>query len=314
MKRASRSVASILGVALIMCVATGGASAVTATVVRPGSLHGWIPFDGVGPNGRWVTGPGTAPLGRGSAQLKASTSDALEYDYTSPTHDLSTFVATYQGFGSSPAVFGILTDANVGPGNFQDLFLVPSGAPGWHPYDATSATTWTWDCDGDGTFEGGPGSIADFGTACDPTAKVAAVALIANGADTYVDDVVLGPSGSTKTYNMEPPVVSVLDKKKLEGDVGKTTMSFKVKLSGRNDDPIHVNFATANGTAVAGRDYVARRGTLKIPAGAPYGIIKIAIIGDTKNEPNQRFKLKLSAPKNAMFGRRVAIGTIIDDD
>jgi Calx-beta domain len=309
MKRSLAPAVALLMVSVVVSVS----SAASNTVVRPGALHGWIPFD-PGSNGRWVTGPGTVPLGSGSAHLKDSTLDVLEYDYSTPSADLATFVATFEARGSAPPMFGILTDADVGAGNYQDLFLEQAGSAGWNLYDATAATGWTWDCNGDGSLEGGPGSIADFGSDCNGSAKVAAIALISNGADTWVDDVALGATGSTTTYDMEPPVVSAHDKSKTEGDSGKSTMSFKVTLSGLNDDPVYVHFVTANGTAVAGKDYIARKGTLKILPGTRSGVIKIAVIGDTKHEPNETFKLKLSSPTNGTFGRRVAIGTIVADD
>jgi hypothetical protein len=284
-------------------------------VVRPGSLHGWSPFDPPAYNGRWVTGPGTPPLGRGREQLKTSSTpfDSLEREYSTPTPDLPTFVATYDSYGSTPAEFGIVTDANVGLEKLQTLYMVPTGSPGWHSYDAMDASTWVWDCDGDRSLEGGPGSIADFEADCNSSAKVAAEGLFDDGLDTYVEDVVIGPSGSTTTYDLEPPLASIHDNAKKEGD-GRNTISFRVKLSGRNDDPVKMNFATANGTAVAGKDYVARQGTLKIPAGARSAVIKIVVLGDTKKEPDETVKVKLSAPKNASFGDRVAVGTIINDD
>lgn len=301
----------VMAVAVLVSSGIGSASAVTTTVVRPGNLQGWMAFDGSSTNGRWVTGPGTPPLGAGSAQLKGATGDGLEYDYLSPT-DLSTFVATYEAYGSAPPAFGVLTDADLGVGAFQVLYFFPSAGSGWQQYDPAGGT-WQWDCDGNGSLEGS-GTTADFLSGCNNTAKVAAVALLSISGTTYVDDVELGPTGATTTYDMEPPRVSIHNASKLEGDKGQSAMKFRVKLSGPNDAPVTVNFATANGTALKGKDYEATSGTLKIPAGVRRGIIKVLIFGDTVKEPDETFVVKLSSPDNATFKVSKAIGTILDDD
>jgi len=280
-------------------------------VVRPGSLQGWSPNDGSSTNGRWVKGPATAPLGVGSALLRESSGDALHY-YYSGYPSLSNYVASYKSYGSTPAAFVILTDAALGPGKYQELDFAPSGSSGWNSFGPTGASTWHWDCDGDGSFEGS-GSIADFRTVCNSGARVESIVILENGGTTYVDDVVLGPSGSTTTYDMEPPTVTIHNVK-MEGDSGTSPMKFKVSLSGKDDAAVRFFFKTINGTATAGEDYKTTRGRMTIPAGSPYGVIKVPVIGDRTHEQNEKFSVWIRRLHNAAVGDVGATGTIVNDD
>jgi hypothetical protein len=298
------------GVVALLLISVATASGASTAVVRPGSLHGWIATSQT-EAGRWVSGPGTAPMGAGSVQLRARVEGQLVYGFSAPP-DLSTFVATYWTYGQTPPILIVLTDWNVGYGG---QVLVSDGPPpvtGWQEFDA-AAGSWQWDCDGDGEPDGS-GSIADFGTSCDPNATVQMIWLIAFDGNTNVDAVEIGTSGSTTVYDMEPPWMSIRDASKSEPDLGRSLMTFRVVLSGPNDAPVQVHYATADGTAIAGRDYVATRGTLTIKPGTRGGTIKVPIIGDTRREGNETFKVKLRAPLNATLKVRSATGTIIDND
>ena len=273
--------------------------------VRPGHLAGWVSLGlSSPPHGRWVTGPAPAPLGRGSARLTVN--DILQFD-PNPALDLSTLVARYETYGASPAQLVLIV-------NGATLTSAPSsGSPGWQSFDAKSNDTWEWDCGPDGHADG-IGGLADFlGGGC-AESQVTTVLLAPPGADSYVDAVRLGTGSASTIYDMEPGLVSVASVKKLEHDRGRTTMTFTVRLAGPNEDPVRIGFTTVNGTARAGRDYVAKHGTLTIKAGSVSGRIKVSIIGDRHDERNERFSVKLRAPVNAMFGDNLAIGTIVDDD
>src|SRR5262249_40455362 len=75
-----------------------------------------------------------------------------------------------------------------------------------------------------------------------------------------------------------------------------------------------VHYATADGTAKAGSDYVAQSGTLTFAAGETQKTIQVAAIGDSVVEPDETFGVVLSAPSGATFARTTATGTITDDD
>ena len=63
-----------------------------------------------------------------------------------------------------------------------------------------------------------------------------------------------------------------------------------------------VNYATANGTATAGSDYVAASGTLTFAPGVATRPMTVSVNGDTTSEPNETFVVTLSSPTNAVLG------------
>lgn len=75
-----------------------------------------------------------------------------------------------------------------------------------------------------------------------------------------------------------------------------------------------VHYSTASGIALAGSDFVSKSGVVTIPAGALGARIAIAVVGDTRSEPNEGFKVKLSSPVGALIGIATAAGTILNDD
>ncbi len=95
---------------------------------------------------------------------------------------------------------------------------------------------------------------------------------------------------------------------------GARLASFTVSLSAASATPVTVNFATANGTAVAGSDYVAQSGTLTFAAGETQKTIQVATIGDATVEANEGFSIVLSSPSGATLADATGIGTIVNDD
>src|SRR5439155_67330 len=99
-----------------------------------------------------------------------------------------------------------------------------------------------------------------------------------------------------------------------EGDALTTDAVFTVSLSNPSSQTITVNYATANGTATAGSDYVAESGTLTFAPGQTTRTIAIVVNGDTLNEPTETFFVNLSAPVNATIADNQGLGTILDND
>jgi len=112
------------------------------------------------------------------------------------------------------------------------------------------------------------------------------------------------------------PRVLVEDTTRVEGNAGRSNAVFTVRLTRASSQEVTVSFATIAGTAGAGSDYVARRGTLTIAAGQTSARILVPIVGDTLLEANEQFRLTLSAPTNAALVplARQATGTILNDD
>ena len=88
-----------------------------------------------------------------------------------------------------------------------------------------------------------------------------------------------------------------------------------VTLAPTSSQTVTVGYATANGTATAGSDYVSAFGTLSFAAGETTKTVSVTINGDTAVEPNEAFFLNLL---NATGGVAIAdaqgVGTITNDD
>jgi hypothetical protein len=93
-----------------------------------------------------------------------------------------------------------------------------------------------------------------------------------------------------------------------------TTASFPVSLSVPSGRDVSVSFATANGSATAGQDYVARAGKLTIPAGSTAATVPVTLLDDAADEPAESFELRLSAATAATLRRAAATVTILDND
>ncbi|MBF0491760.1 MAG: hypothetical protein HQM15_03170 [Deltaproteobacteria bacterium] len=111
------------------------------------------------------------------------------------------------------------------------------------------------------------------------------------------------------------PSLSIDNPSMLEGNSGTTPLLFTVTLSAASGVSTTVDYATADGTATAGSDYIAASGTLTIPAGQISQTIPVNIIGDTIDEPDETLRLNLSNPVNASIsGSSYGTGTLLNDD
>ena len=75
-----------------------------------------------------------------------------------------------------------------------------------------------------------------------------------------------------------------------------------------------VNYATAEGSALAGSDYMQASGTLTFAVGEASKTVTIGIIDNTIVEATESFKLNLTGGTNVMIGTGQGIGTVLDDD
>jgi hypothetical protein len=125
------------------------------------------------------------------------------------------------------------------------------------------------------------------------------------------------PSTATVTItNDDPPpagTISVNDVRVFEGDSGGVNAVFTVTYSGATPATVSVNYATANGTAQAGLDYLSVSGTISF-ASSSTQTVAVPIIGKTLKEANETFFLNLSGPVNATIIDGEGVGIIIDDD
>ncbi len=95
--------------------------------------------------------------------------------------------------------------------------------------------------------------------------------------------------------------------------LGITQAVFTVSLSGAElSQPVTVGFATSNGSAVAGEDYLVASGNLEFLAGERTKLITVTILATSGPEDDETFFVNLSSPTGgAVIGDDLGIGTII---
>jgi hypothetical protein len=103
--------------------------------------------------------------------------------------------------------------------------------------------------------------------------------------------------------------------------VGNVTISesggsarFDATLSAPSAIPATVDYATADGSAQAGSDYVAKTGRLTFAPGETTKTFFVDLGSDTVHEDNETFLVGLSGATGATLAATQATGTIIDDD
>jgi hypothetical protein len=110
------------------------------------------------------------------------------------------------------------------------------------------------------------------------------------------------------------PALSINDVSVGEGNGGTTNAVFTVTLSTSASQTISANFATADGTAVAGTDYTATSGAVTFAPGETTKSIAVPVVGNTVFESTETFALNLSSPSLANLGDASGTGTITNDD
>ncbi len=88
---------------------------------------------------------------------------------------------------------------------------------------------------------------------------------------------------------------------KVKEGVGRVTV--RVTRYGRTDRAVTVRFRTRSDTAKAGKDFVARSGTLRFAKGVTRRSFKVKILNDQRRERDEDLVLKLSGPSSpALLG------------
>jgi hypothetical protein len=124
-----------------------------------------------------------------------------------------------------------------------------------------------------------------------------------------------GTATSAASFGVTPPgALSITDVRVREGNSGQRNAVFRVTLSAPSTQIVTVNYATSNGTATAGSDYVPMSGTLTFRPFARARTVNVPVLGDTTIEGNETFLVTLTNPSNAAIARGQGRGTIVDDD
>jgi exo-beta-1,3-glucanase (GH17 family) len=109
------------------------------------------------------------------------------------------------------------------------------------------------------------------------------------------------------------PTISIANASFAEGNT-TNTVQIPVKLSTTTTNTVTVNYATSNGSAIAGTDYLAGSGQLTFAPGVVTQNISLQIIGDYVYSTNKTLQISLSDNLNGNLGTAQATITMTNDD
>ena len=96
--------------------------------------------------------------------------------------------------------------------------------------------------------------------------------------------------------------------------LAKFVVSLGRALGEASNSVVTVDYATADGTASAGSDYVAQSGTLRFAPGETVKVVEVPLIDDSLAEGRERFTLNLSNAGTANIADGVALAEIAAND
>ena len=108
------------------------------------------------------------------------------------------------------------------------------------------------------------------------------------------------------------PGLSVADARVQEA--AGAALAFRVTLDAAQGSAVSVRYATSDGTAVAGSDYVAARGAVRFAPGQTSKTVRVLVLEDAHDDSGETLTLTLSAPFGAQLVDSQATGTIENTD
>ena len=118
-------------------------------------------------------------------------------------------------------------------------------------------------------------------------------------------------NGLTPAGNI--PSLSVNDSTANEGNA-TSSRSFTVTLSAAATSAVSVDWATTDGSALAGEDYTASSGTLTFAPGELSKTVTVPVIGDLLEESDETLTITLSNAGSTPITRATGLGTLVNDD
>ncbi|MCX5672131.1 MAG: hypothetical protein NTU94_12505 [Planctomycetota bacterium] len=128
------------------------------------------------------------------------------------------------------------------------------------------------------------------------------------------DAAIVKGTGTGTIIDDDYPPLSINDLTVTEGDSGMVALTFTVSLDVPCGHTVTADWATVDGTAVAGLDYLAAGGTVAFGPGETSKPVTVSVLGDILSEANETFHVRLSNATNATIAVDTGTGTIIDDD
>ena len=111
-----------------------------------------------------------------------------------------------------------------------------------------------------------------------------------------------------------PPGISIANARMVEGNSGQRSIEVLIILSQVLTIPVALHYATKNGSASAGSDYVTANGSVSFAKGENQKRITVSINGDLAIEANETFEIVLSNTSGATLLDSIGTVTIINDD
>ncbi len=109
-------------------------------------------------------------------------------------------------------------------------------------------------------------------------------------------------------------LLAITDQRVVEGDTGQSDVNLSVSLSEASSNAVTVRYATTDGTAVAGSDYISASGDLIFEPGETQKTISLKINGDIAEEVDESFAVQLSLASGATILDGQGRITIVNDD
>jgi|APMI01.1.fsa_nt_gi hypothetical protein len=123
------------------------------------------------------------------------------------------------------------------------------------------------------------------------------------------------PAGNRQGYavggvggNANLPGLSISDPTVMEG--AGAQLVFVITLSAPVATAVTVNFATSDGTAIAGQDYVSKSGYLIFSPGETSKSVAVDVINDGILEPDENLSVDISNSSAAYIAKSKGVGTI----
>ena len=115
-------------------------------------------------------------------------------------------------------------------------------------------------------------------------------------------------SHATSVRVTGPPAISVADATVQEAE--GAVLIFTATLSHASSRTVTVDYATSDGTAVAGSDYTAASGALTFNAGDTSQTVQVTVLTDSEDEGQETLTLSLSNPSQATLDDATGTGAI----
>jgi PKD repeat protein len=111
---------------------------------------------------------------------------------------------------------------------------------------------------------------------------------------------------------VKPILVNIADAQVTASLSQSKAITLAVSVTPYSQQPVSVQYATTDGSAVAGEDYVSTSGTLNFAPGDTSKTITISVASNTAQEQDEDFFVDLRAATNATLGRSRARGVIAE--